>query len=114
MLRFAFKDTPCEALSSLLDGPNAIAISKNDATVASRIISKYNKTAPTMKMLGGVIEGKFLDEKDVAALADVPSRDELIGKLLGSIQSPISNLARVLSQIAEAQSAPAAAETPAE
>ena len=54
-------------------------------------------------MLGGVVEGKFYDEKAVAALATVPSREELLGKLLGSIQSPISNLARVINQIAEAK-----------
>ena len=54
-----------------------------------------------MKMIGGVVEGKFYDEKGVNALAQVPSREELLGKLLGSIQSPVTNLARVLSQIAE-------------
>ena len=58
-----------------------------------------------MKMLAGVVEGQYYDEKSVAALASVPSREELLGKLLGSIQSPIANLARVLSQIAEKQEA---------
>lgn len=103
MLNFAFKGTDCEALSKHLDGPNAIAISKDDATAPARIISKYNKKAPTLKMLAGVVEGNYYDEKGVAALAAVPSREELLGKLLGSIQSPIANLARVLNQIAESK-----------
>ena len=103
MLNFAFKDTPCEALSQHLEGPNAVAISKTDATAPARIISKYAKKAPTMKMLAGVVEGNYFDEKAVAALATVPSREELLGKLLGSIQSPIANLARVLNQIAESK-----------
>jgi large subunit ribosomal protein L10 len=103
MLNFAFKGTDCEPLSKHLDGPNAVAISKTDATVPARIISKYNKKAPTMKMLAGVVEGNYYDEKGVAALAAIPSREELLGKLLGSIQSPVANLARVLNQIAESK-----------
>jgi large subunit ribosomal protein L10 len=103
MLNFAFQGTDCEPLSKHLDGPNAVAISKTDATVPARIISKYNKKAPTMKMLAGVVEGNYYDEKGVAALAAIPSREELLGKLLGSIQSPVANLARVLNQIAESK-----------
>lgn len=103
MLNFAFKDTACEPLTRHLEGPNAVAISKADATAPARIISKYAKKAPTLKMLAGVVEGNYYDEKAVAALATVPSREELLGKLLGSIQSPIANLARVLNQIAESK-----------
>ncbi|MCD7814841.1 MAG: 50S ribosomal protein L10 [Lachnospiraceae bacterium] len=103
MMNFAFKDTPCEALAQHLEGPNALAISKTDATAAARIISGYAKKAPTMKMLAGVVEGTYYDENGVAALATIPSRDELLGKLFGSIQSPVTNLARVLNQIAEAK-----------
>ena len=115
MMNFAFKDTVCEPLCSLLEGPNAIAVSKGDATAPARVIAKYAKTAPTLKMIGGVVEGKFYDEKAVAALAAVPSREELLGKLLGSIQSPIANLARVINQIAEAKggNGEAAPEAPA-
>ena len=108
MMKFAFEGTDCEALTKHLDGPNAIAVSKDDATAPARIISKYGKKAPTMKMLAGVVEGKYYDEAGVAALAAVPSREELLGKLLGSLQSPVANLARVLNQIAEAKSGGAA------
>ncbi len=105
MMNFAFKDTEFEPLCALLEGPNAIAVSKDDATAPARIIAKYAnaKKVPTMKMMGGVVEGKFYDEKAVAALATVPSREELLAKLFGSMQSPVSNLARVLSQIAESK-----------
>ena len=58
-------------------------------------------------MIAGVVEGNYYDEKGVNALAAVPSREELLGKLLGSIQSPITNLARVLNQIAESKGAEA-------
>lgn len=105
MMNFAFKDTDCEALSKHLEGPNAIAISKEDATAPARILAKHAKTVPAIKLIAGVVEGAYYDETDVQALASVPSREELLGKLLGSIQSPITNLARVLNQIAEAKEA---------
>ncbi len=101
MMNFAFQGTDCEPLTKHLEGPNAIAISKTDATASARILSKYAKKVPTLKMLAGIVEGGYYDEKAMAALADIPSREVLLGKLLGSIKSPISNLARVLSQIAE-------------
>jgi len=105
MMNFAFKDTDCESLSKHLEGPNSIAISKDDATAPARILAKYAKIAPALKLIAGVVEGNYYDEAGVQALAAIPSREELIGKLLGSIQSPITNLARVLNQIAEAKEA---------
>ena len=107
MMNFAFKGTEYEPLCEHLEGPNAIAISKDDATAPARIIAKYAKTVPTLKMIAGVVEGSYYDEKGVNALSSVPSREELLGKLLGSIQSPIANLARVLNQIAESKGAEA-------
>ena len=103
MMNFAFKDTPCEELCKHLEGPNAIAISKDDATAPARILAKHAKTVPTLKLIAGVVEGAYYDEAGIQALAAVPSREELLGKLLGSIQSPIANLARVLNQIAESK-----------
>lgn len=103
MMNFAFNGTPCEALQKHLEGPNAVAISKTDATASARIISKFAKEAPALELIAGVVEGNYYDSKAMQALANVPSREELLGKLLGSIQSPISNLARVLNQIAESK-----------
>lgn len=105
MMNFAFKDTPCEELCKHLEGPNAIAISKDDATAPARILAKHAKKVPTLKLIAGVVEGAYYDEAGIQALAAVPSREELLGKLLGSIQSPITNFARVISQIAEAKEA---------
>ena len=64
-----------------------------------------------MRSLAGVVEGTFYDAKGMEAIANVPSREELLSKLLGSLQSPITNLARVLNQIAEQGGA--SAEAPA-
>ncbi|MCH1980950.1 50S ribosomal protein L10 [Lawsonibacter sp. OA9] len=109
MMNFAFKGTACESLSEHLHGTNAIAISSEDATAPARILAKYAKMYPALEMVAGVIEGNYNDQAGMQALASVPSREELLGKLLGSIQSPITNFARVLNQIAEAGQ-PAAAE----
>ncbi len=108
MMNFAFKGTDCEGLAPYLEGPSAIAISKDDATAPARILCKFAKTAKALEIKGGVVEGSVYDSKGIEAISNVPSREELLGKLLGSIQSPITNLARVLNQIAEQQGAPAA------
>lgn len=107
MMNFAFKGTEFEALAPYLEGPNAIAISKEDATAPARILSNFAKNAPALELKAGVVEGNLYDTAGIQALAKVPSREELLSKLLGSMQSPISNLARVLNQIAESKGAEA-------
>lgn len=119
MVNFAIQGTDFESLKDVLEGPSAIAVSKDDATAPARIIAKFAKTAPALEMKAGVVEGTFYDANGLAAVATVPSREELISKLLGSLQSPITNFARVLNQIAEqggagaCEAAPAAEEAPA-
>ena len=121
MVNFAIKDTEFESLKDVLEGPSAFAISKEDATAAARVIAKFAKTAPALEIKAGVVEGAFYDAAGMQQIASVPSREELISKLLGSLQSPITNFARVLNQIAEkgggdaaAAEAPAKEEAPAE
>ena len=113
LMNFAFKGTEFESLSDMLEGPNAIAISKEDATAPARVLAEFAKTAPALEIKGGVVEGTFYDAAGMKAVSSIPSREILLGKLLGSIQSPITNLARVLNQIAEKGGA-TAAEAPAE
>lgn len=122
----AIAGTEFESLKESLEGPSAFAISKDDATAPARILAKFAKTAPALEIKAGVVEGTFYDANGMKAIANVPSREELLSKLLGSLQSPITNLARVLNQIAEkggaadaaVEAAPAeetaAAEEPAE
>ena len=105
MMNFAFKGTDCESLSQHLEGPNAIAISKTDATAPARILAKFAKEAKALEIKAGIVEGTYYDATGMEAISKIPSREELLGKLLGSIQSPIANFARVISQIAEAKEA---------
>jgi len=107
MMKRAFEGTDFAQLDDVLEGPNAIAISKDDATAPARIICKFAKDAKVLEVKGAVVEGTLYDEAGCATLSQIPSREVLLGKLLGSIQSPITNLARVLNQIAEKDGAPA-------
>ena len=97
----AFQGTEFEGLIENLKGTNAIAVCKEDATAPARILSNFAKTCPAIELKAGIVEGIVYDAKGMAAIASIPSRDELIAKFLGSIQSPITNFARVLNQIAE-------------
>ena len=97
----AFKGTAFEGLTDSLVGTNAIATSKDDATAPARILKKFSKDCPAIELKAGVVEGVLYDANGMAEIANIPSRDELISKFLGSIQSPITNFARVLNQIAE-------------
>ena len=101
MMKRAFEGTDFAGLEQYLEGPSAIAISKDDATAPARIICKFAKSADKLEVKAGVVEGQVYDMAGIQALAAIPSREELLSKLLGSIQSPIANFARVIKQIAE-------------
>ena len=107
MINFAVKGTEFEELSKHLEGPTALAVSKEDATAPARILYKFAATAEALELKAGVVEGTYYDEAGIKVIATVPSRDELISKFLGSIQSPITNFARVIKQIAEKNEATA-------
>ena len=118
MMNFAFKGTDCEVLLPYLEGPSALAISTEDATAPARVLCKFAKTADKLEVKGGIVEGIAYDAEGIINISKIPSREELLSKLLGSIQSPIANFARVMDQLAEkggasACEAPAAKEEPA-
>ncbi|MDR0949158.1 MAG: 50S ribosomal protein L10 [Lachnospiraceae bacterium] len=110
LMNKAFQGTPCEALAPYLNGPSAIAYSTTDAVAPARLLAQFAKTADKLKFKAGVVEGTAYDAKGMALVATVPAREELLSRLLGSMQSPITNFARVLKQIAEKDSAPATEE----
>ena len=101
MIRFAAKGTAFEALEPNLEGPTALAVSKTDATAPARILANFAKTADKLELKGGVVERTYYDAKAINVIASIPSREVLLGRLLGSMQSPIANFARVINQIAE-------------
>ena len=108
LMNFAFKGTDFEALAPYLNGPSAIAVSTDDATAPARILAEFAKKAKNLEIKAGVVEGTLYDAKGMQAVAEIPSREVLISRLLGSLQSPITNFARVIKQIAEKDSEVAA------
>mgnify|MGYP003091315986 FL=1 len=101
MIRLATKGTEFEALDPDLEGPTALAVSKDDATAAARVLFNFAKTADKLELKAGIVEGVYYDTNGIKTIAAIPSKEELLGRLLGSMQSPITNFARVLNQIAE-------------
>ena len=127
----AVEGTAFESLRDVLEGPSAFAVSTTDATAPARILAEFAKKAPKLELKAGVVDGTYYDTECIKTIATIPSKEVLLSKLLGSLQSPVTNLARVLNQIAEkggaadaaVEAAPAeeaeapaeeAAETPAE
>lgn len=103
MLKRAFEGTDYEQLDKHLEGPTAVAFGIEDETAPARILSEVAKEAEALTFKGAVVDGTYYDEAGIKVLSTIPSREVLISKLLGSLQSPITNFARVLKQIAEKQ-----------
>ena len=101
LIKRAIEGTEFAPLADVLDGPSAIAISKEDATAPARVLKEVIDEFKKMEFKAGVVEGNFFDQNGIKEIASIPSREVLIGRLLGSMQSPIANFARVINQIAE-------------
>ena len=107
MVKRAIAGTEFEGLTESLDGPTAVVISKTDATAPAREIAKFAKKADKLEFKAGVVEGTVYDAKGLEVISKIPSREELLAKFLGSIQSPITNFTRVINQVAEKKAAEA-------
>ncbi len=86
-------------LSEFLKGPTAIAFGYDDAVQAPKVLLEYQKSAEeaTLKIKGGLLGDKLVTEQEISALAKLPPREELIAKVVGLLQSPISGLVTVLN-----------------
>ena len=105
LLNRAVKDTAFAPLAENLSGRTAIAVTKGDATAPARIIANFDKKGEMIALKAGVIDGAYYGPDKIAAVALIPSREILLGRLFGSMKSPITNFARVLKQIAEKKEA---------
>jgi len=100
LLDLASKDTDVECITPYLAGPTAIAITYDDPVSAAKVLSKFAKDPQGVFTLkAGVLSGKLLDVKQIQALADLPSREVLIAKMLGSMQAPATNFVGVLAAL---------------
>lgn len=99
----AIEGTKFEGLKDVLSGPSAVAVSYDDAIAPAKILAGAIKEYDKMAFKAGVVEGVLYDEEGLKTLSTIPSRDELIAKFMGSIQSPVGKLVRTFQAIADAK-----------
>lgn len=92
LAKIAIKGTEFEALADLCKGPVAIAFGFEDQVSPTKIVSKFIKDSKKGEILGAVLDGKVLSVEETKALANLPSKEELYAKMLGSINSPASGI----------------------
>ena len=103
LVKRAIEGTKYEPLAEVLEGPSALAISYDDAVATARVLNSAIKEFKKMEFKAGVVEGTYFDAKGMEQIASLPSRDELIAKFMGSINSPISAAVRTFQAIADAK-----------
>ena len=104
LVRKAAKEVGIEQFNDeLLVGTNAIAFGHEDPVAPARIIKEFMDSHPKMELKMGVVQGEFYGKEDIVAFANIPSREVLIAKLLGSLKAPVSNFAYLLDAIIKKQ-----------
>ena len=106
LAKLALAGTPCESMADLLKGPTGIAYSE-DEIAASRAVAKMAKDSDKFEIVGGVMNGEKIDAAKVKQLASLPSLDGLRGKLVGLLQAPAGQLARLAKAYSEKEQAAA-------
>jgi large subunit ribosomal protein L10 len=96
LARRSIKGTTAEALEPHFDGPTAVAVSNESENIAAKVLAKFAEEFEAPKFKAAMIEGDVIDAKQILALAKLPSREELLSKLLGSVKSPGNSLVSVL------------------
>ncbi|EHJ28602.1 50S ribosomal protein L10 [Clostridioides difficile] len=102
LVRRAAKEVGIEQFNDeLLVGTNAIAFGYDDPVAPARILKGFMDSHPKMKLKMGIVEGAFYDESKIVEMANIPSKEVLIAKLLGSLKAPVSNFAYLIDAIAK-------------
>ena len=97
LARFAAKENNLDGLESYLKGPTALAMSDKDPVAPAKILTEYSKKYEKLELKAGVVEGKIVDIAGIKALADLPSREVLIARVLGGFNAPLAGLVNVLN-----------------
>lgn len=99
LLHLAAKDTPQACLDPFLAGPTALAIAAGDPVAPAKVLSDFAKANAKFELKGGALEGRVLSVAEIVALADLPSREVLLAKMLGSMSAPATNFVGVLAAV---------------
>lgn len=101
LVKRAIEGTDYEQLGEVLKGPSAFAFGYEDAAAPARVLNDAIKEFKKMEFKAGVVEGTYMDAEALKQVANIPGRDVLIAKFLGSIQSPVSKIVRTIKAIAD-------------
>ncbi len=101
LARFAAKEVGFDELDPILNGPTSLALSMTDEVAPAKVIAEFAKTHEQLEIKAGFLDGKVLALDEVKTLAATPNRETLLAKLLGSLNAPISNLARTLQALVD-------------
>ena len=99
LARRAFQNLGHDGILEHLTGPNAIAFAMSDATASAKVTTKFAEENDKLEIKAGMLDGQVLDVAGISKLAKIPSREVLIGKLVGSLKSPISNFVNTTQQM---------------
>lgn len=99
LVKIAIKDTEFEPLSADLTGPNAMAFGIEDAVAPAKIVKEFAKNNEKLELKSGVVEKVYYDNTKILEIANLPSKEELIGRFMGSIKAPVSNFAYFLTNL---------------
>ena len=99
LLKLAIKGTDNECLNDHLNGPTSLTIVNDDPVASAKVLSEFAKKVDAFELKCGVLDGKLLSIDEFKALADLPSREVLLAKMLGSINAPVSNFVGVLAAV---------------
>ena len=102
LTELALNELGLPSLGEVLEGPTAFVFATGDPVASAKAIKSFAKENKTLVVKGGLLDGSVMTAAQVAAIADLPSREELIAKLLGTINNPATGLVRVLNGPAEA------------
>ncbi len=99
LAKVASKGTQFEVLEEVLKGPVAIAFGFADEVAPAKVLTKFIKEAKKGQIVAAALDGKLLDAKETAVLADLPSKEELYAKMLGCINSPATGIAGAVNAV---------------
>ena len=105
LLRKALNELGYNQFDADLNGPTAVAFSFDDPVAPAKIVNECIKSTKKMELKAGYVEGKFCDAKELAAIADLPSKEVLVAKMLGSFNAPICNFLYCLTAIKDKKEA---------
>lgn len=101
LTRFAAKEVGFDELDAVLNAPTSLAVSYDDPVAPAKVIADFAKDNEKLEIKSGFLDGKVISLEEINQLAKTPSKDVLIAKIMGSLNSPISALARTLQAIVD-------------